>query len=353
MLLGCDAITACSADVLSKLDRNYSHAVINEQTSITSDFIQNRDADSPLDEVRSLIHQTVKRKRAYYLDSVLIANKACQNPIASNMVMLGFAWQQGLIPLTRPSIEQAILLNKVSVEMNTDAFHWGRCLAQNRIGTEQALGKVRAPALTLNEIIAKNSALLSEYHDKALAKRYCQRLNQIRSREKAQLNSHIISRIVAQEYARFLAIKDEFEVARLLTSAQFIAELDANFSPGYCLIYNLAPPSFKRSASKNSKPSKMALGQWLAPLLRRLASARKIRNTWLDPFRFTQERKADLRLLSEYEKLLIHITNTLSPQTHETLIELAESSHQIRGFGHIRAKSIEQGLALWRKAGVN
>ena len=46
--------------------------------------------------------------------------------IATNMFMLGYAWQKGWVPLARESIERAIELNGVAVDFNLQSFVWGR-----------------------------------------------------------------------------------------------------------------------------------------------------------------------------------------------------------------------------------
>ena len=56
------------------------------------------------------------------------------------MLMVGFAWQQGGIPVSRASILEAIRLNGVEVEMNLAAFEWGRRAAFDLAAAERAAG---------------------------------------------------------------------------------------------------------------------------------------------------------------------------------------------------------------------
>ena len=58
------------------------------------------------------------------------------------MFLLGFAWQQGLIPVSIDALERAIELNGTAVEDNLKALHFGRIAAWD----ETALGLPAAGA---------------------------------------------------------------------------------------------------------------------------------------------------------------------------------------------------------------
>ena len=95
--------------------------------------------------------------------------------IATNLMMLGFAWQRGLIPLAEAAILRAIELNGVAVEANQRAFAWGRRLAARPAEVNALLMTMRASAAepeTLDSVLAHRSGFLEGYQGKRLAGRY-------------------------------------------------------------------------------------------------------------------------------------------------------------------------------------
>jgi len=75
---------------------------------------------------------------------------------------------------------------------------------------------------------------------------------------------------------------------------------------------------------------------------------RGVRNTWLDPLRFSQTRRDEVATLAEYEALLSHLVQDLAPQTLAQACELAESASVIRGFGALRQAHAAPVRARWR-----
>ena len=347
LLLGCDAITASSEDALSKLDPQRSRAVLNDHATITSDYIHSPETPFPAQEIHGLVSESVLPGQAWFFDSTRIAERACGNPIASNMLMVGYAWQKGLIPLSRNAIECAIEINHVAIEMNLQAFNWGRCLADDAPNVIEQLNLVPAAEPTLDEIIELRANVLIEYQDQELAERYLTKINQLRNRESSAGNNEELSQVVAQQYARLLMIKDEFEVARLLSGEPFKAELDAQFEPGYTVKYHLAPPLLSRAEKNHEKPEKMSFGAWLNPALRYLSKQRTKRNTWLDPFRFSTERKADLALLQAYEILMDFVIDNLQTDNREEMLKQLTMAEQAKGFGQMRQDKAAELIAKW------
>jgi len=353
LLLGCDAITSGSEDVLAKLDKNRSCAIINSHASITADYLNHPDRPFPDTEIHRLIKSSVLPDRAWFVDSTEIASKACGDPIASNMLMTGYAWQMGLIPLGRHAIEHAIELNKVAVEMNLLAFNWGRRLAINEKEVKQALELVPGTPPMLDEVIEHNADMLREYQDDTLAERYLRRIDQLRSREHQYTGKSELSWIVTLQYARLLAIKDEYEVARLLTSQSFKDELSEQFEPGFKLSYHLAPPILAGNHDIQGNAPKKTFGAWLTPLLRLLANGRKIRNSMMDPFRYTAERRENLALLKAFERFIDTSANTLCSENHSELVSIAASVIKVSGYGHQRqqaTKAFIDGLPRYTRS---
>lgn len=347
LLLGCDAVTASSDDALAKLDPQRSRAVLNDHATITSDYIRNPNTPFPAQEIHNLISESVLPGQAWFFDSTSIAEQACGNPIASNMLMVGYAWQKGLIPLSRNAIERAIEINHVAIEMNLQAFNWGRCLAEDTPKVIEQLNLAPAAKPSLDEVIELRTNALIEYQDQELAERYLTKIEKLRGCESGVSDNQELSRVAAQQYARLLMIKDEFEVARLLSGVPFKAELDAQFEPGYTVRYHLAPPLLSRPEENHGNPTKMSFGAWLSPVLRFLSGQRTKRNTWLDPFRFSAERKADQALVLAYEELMDYVIDKLQTDNQEEMLKQLVMAEQVKGFGQMRQQKAEEVVAKW------
>ncbi len=350
LLLGCDAITASSEDALAKLNPKRSRAVLNNHATVTSDYIHHPDTPFPGEEIQTLIIKSVLSGQAWFFDSTRIAEQACGNPIASNMLMVGYAWQKGLIPLSRNSIEQAIEINQVAIEMNLQAFNWGRCLADDTDKVIKQLNLEPKPEPTLDEIIKHRIKALAEYQDQEMADRYKETISNLRRIESSASNGvgEKLTQVAAEQYARLLMIKDEFEVARLLSRKSFEAELKTQFESGYTVNYHLAPPLPTWLKHFFSSPSKIKFGAWLSPALSFLSNRRKTRNTWLDPFRFSVERKTDLALLYAFEALIEQVIGTLNADNQNDFLEKLELAGQVKGFGKLRHEKAESVMAKWR-----
>jgi indolepyruvate ferredoxin oxidoreductase len=263
------------------------------------------------------------------------------------MMMMGFAYQQGLLPLKASSIEQAIELNAVSIKMNTQAFQLGRLasadparLASLLKGADETLVPKTLDAMSLDEIIAHRSALLTDYQNSALAERYRQLVTQVRSAAAKAGFGDELPRAVAINYAKLLAYKDEYEVARLYTDGKFEKQIRGQFEGDFKINFNLAPPMLP-GVDASGRPRKRAFGAWMLPLFRLLAGMRGLRGTPFDVFGYSADRKLERDLIAGYEKDVVTVLGLLSPLTLDTATELLSLPDRIRGYGPVKAKSVE------------
>jgi indolepyruvate ferredoxin oxidoreductase len=153
---------------------------------------------------------------------------------------------------------------------------------------------------------------------------------------------------VARNLHRLLAVKDEYEVARLLTLPEFRARLDSEFEGDWKLHYHLAPTWLARPGPHGERPRKRRFGPWLGGALRVLARLRFLRGSALDPFRFGSERRTDRELLADYEETLVEILASLRADNHELACRLADAPAQIRGFGPVRERSVAATRPAWQ-----
>ena len=147
---------------------------------------------------------------------------------------------------------------------------------------------------------------------------------------------------MARYYAKLLAYKDEYEVARLHTDGAFEQKIDGMFEGDYKLVYHLAPPllAHNRSRSPASRARcASAPGCWrCSACLQRLKG---LRGTALDLFGHTDERRTERALIREYEQTVERLLAELTPQNHALAVQIASLPEEIRGFGHIKKRNVE------------
>jgi indolepyruvate ferredoxin oxidoreductase len=263
------------------------------------------------------------------------------------MFLLGYAHQQGLVPIGHEALEQAIELNGAAVAMNTAAFRWGRRAAHDRAAIE----RLAAPpatvvpftriAGTLDEIVAVRIKHLTGYQNAALAERYKALVGKVRAAEQKAISGHgdaslPLAEAVARCYSKLLSYKDEYEVARLHADAAFAAQLAGQFEGDYRLKFHLAPPLFSRRDPGTGHLIKQEFGAWMLPAFRMLAKLKGLRGTGFDIFGYTQERRTERALIGQYEALVAEVLAGLSPANHALAVKLASIPDDIKGYGHIK-----------------
>jgi len=265
--------------------------------------------------------------------------------------MLGYAYQLGQIPIGHDAIEEAIALNGAAVEMNRQAFRFGRLAAHDisaldRIITRETKDAAASGPQTLDDIVDHRANLLAAYQDDALAQRYRAKIDWIASLEKANAAGLSgLSEAVARGYYKLLAYKDEYEVARLYADPAFEAALKDAFEGDLKLEFHLAPPLLARKDKATGHPRKMHFGRWMLPAFRLLAKGKRFRGTRWDIFGHTDERKLERQMIADYERLLDEIEKHLSPAAHAVALELAALPTTIRGFGHVKQANYDAARA--------
>ena len=352
LLLGCDLIVSSHTDSLEKLARGHSRAVVNTHRSFTGDFTRNPDMRFPSDELMGRITATIGEDAADFLDATRIATALMGDSIATNLFMTGYAFQKGWIPLSLQSIETAIELNGVAVDANMKAFEWGRRAAADPV-TVQRAAEPAAPAeprfaQTLDEIVGRRMAFLTDYQNKAYARRYEELVRRVEraEREKAKGLSGL-AEAVARYYFKLLAYKDEYEVARLYAEAGgfFKDSLERQFEGDYRIEFNLAPPLLARPDKETGLPKKMRFGPSMMRGFGILAKLRFLRGTPLDPFGRTEERRTERQLIRDYEAIVEELLASLTADNHRLAVEIASIPDAIRGFGHVKAAHLGKAKA--------
>jgi indolepyruvate ferredoxin oxidoreductase len=343
LLLGCDMVVAAGPEALSRIEAGVTKAVVNSYVQPTASFVINNDLDFGADAMQKSIRDAAGGA-AGFVDGTGLATALMGDSIATNLFMVGYAWQKGLIPLRLESIHQAIELNAVAIEANKRTFDWGRLAAHDLAAVESQarplMREERRPPPTLVELIAQRAAFLTEYQDKDYADRYRSFVTDVLNYESARVTSRALTEAVARSLFKLMAYKDEYEVARLYTSGSFLQKLNAQFDGDFKLSFHLAPPLLARRDPQTGELIKREYGPWVFHVFRLLARLRRLRGTRLDIFGHTAERKQERRLIADYEKLIGGMVTELTPDNHVTAVELAQLPDQIRGFGHVKERNI-------------
>ena len=343
LLLGCDLVVSAGRDTAAVLRRGATHVVLNTYNAPTADFVLDPDTRLASAQLRRSIVEAAGEAEVDQLNATALATALLGNSIATNPFLLGFAWQKGCIPLSLEALTQAIELNGTAVEANKAAFTWGRCAAVDlaRVAAAAGISLEKPVPKELDEIIAVREALLVGYQSRRLARRYRALVERVRVAEAQRFSGGTaLAEAVARSYAKLLAVKDEWEVARLFVAPAFRAALRAEFGDEGRLEFQLAPPLFGRRDPVTGHVMKRSYGGWVMPVFRVLAALRFLRNTPLDPFARTSERRGERALIAEYEATIEEVLDRLSPETLPVAVALAMLPERIRGFGHVKERGM-------------
>ena len=338
-LIGCDLIVAAGDECVSKLNPR-TRAVISADLTPTADFARNPnwsvDADGLIERLQSALGDS-----ALVLDAQRLAASLLGDAIASNMFMLGAAWQKGLVPIRRGAIDRAIELNGVAIEANKQAFEWGRRAAHDPASVETLVGRDE-PAdegPSLSALIERRVAHLTDYRDAAYAARYSALIERVRAAETKGGLGESLTFAVARSYHKLLAVKDEWEVARLFAAPQFHQALAREFEGPYRLHFHIGAWPFARPDPSTGVITKGEAGPWAMIAFRVMARLKFLRGTWLDPFHNSEERKLERRLLAEFEADVEDLLVRLTPATHPLAVRVVGAYETIRGYGRVKEAS--------------
>jgi indolepyruvate ferredoxin oxidoreductase len=343
LVLACDILTSVGYEALAKMQKGVTKALVNTALVMPAQFTREPDLKFPLGSMEQEVKDAVGPGDAEFLDATKLATGLMGDSIATNLFMVGYAYQRGLIPLTEAAILKAIEINGAAVESNTMSFRWGRLAAVDpaRVAAAALPAAMKSDSQrlsqSLDEIIERRVKFLTEYQDAAYAQRYLSLLAKVREAEATAMPGITeLTEAVARYYFKLLAIKDEYEVARLYAETDFTAHVAAQFEGDYKLTFNLAPPIFNKPDPLTGVPKKSVYGPWMLKAFRVLAKMRKYRGTAIDVFGKTAERKMERALLADYEKVVDEIAAKLSTRNHATAVDLSSVPEYIRGYGHVK-----------------
>jgi len=288
-VIGCDIVVSSSPKASATYQAGTNFA-LNTAIMPTGDMILNRDANLNIDQRIKVIGETVGSRHLNSVDANRAAEILLGDVIYANVIMMGFAWQLGMIPVSLNSLNRAIELNSVAVDKNKIAFKIGRVLSGEDDAIDQLLPNTQIPIDSLDKLIEHRSKFLINYQNKNWAHRFRAKIEKLRQAELA-IGSDDISKAAAHSLFKLMSYKDEYEVARLHTQTGFKEKLDKMFEGNFTVQYHLAPPLLNRGTDHRGRPKKRAMSKGVYLGFSVLTKLKWLRGTFADPFGWTTERK--------------------------------------------------------------
>jgi indolepyruvate ferredoxin oxidoreductase len=410
LVLGCDMVVVNDYWALSKIREGRSHVVLNSYEAMPGTFTTRPDMQFPAADIVSAVRTALGGNAApasalQLVDATQLATALMGDAIAANLFMLGYAWQQGLVPISFDAIMRAVELNGAAIEMNKTAFAWGRLAVIDLAAVIDAAGIVRnAPTAaestpnalrllaptsseghesgldpqgaelrsadelrhvpadasdrdwfmplddarlsrSLDEVVARRVGFLSEYQDIGYAKRYGDFVAKVRAAEQAKApGSNDLSEAVARYAFKLMAYKDEYEVARLYTSGDFQKRIAQQFDGDYKIHFHLAPPLLAKKDA-DGRLLKREYGPWMFTAFKVMAKLRFLRGTAFDVFGRTEERRMERKLIEDYFATIETLLGKLDTGNVALAAEIASVPEHIRGYGHVKETHLHKAKA--------
>ncbi len=405
LVVGCDMVVVNDYWALSKVRAERSQVVLNTYEAMPGTFTTRPDMQFPAADIIAGIRVALGGRDPLLLDATQLATALLGDAIASNLFILGYAWQQGLVPISFEALMRAVELNGAAVAMNQQAFAWGRLAAVDPQAVQQAAGLVRnghtdaertpgplhdlppgewegnewgataAPRETgderelrglpghgggsdvaflpldderlsrsLDELVERRVRFLTEYQDAAYAARYRTLVDRVRTAEWDKAGSTALTETVARYYFKLMAYKDEYEVARLYTSGEFQRRLQQQFEGDFQVHFHLAPPLFAKK-DEQGRLIKQEYGPWMLKAFGLLAKLKFLRGGTFDIFGRTEERRGERQLIADYEQTVALLLEGLSDDRVALAVEIASIPEHIRGYGHVKEAHLHKAKA--------
>ena len=332
VLLGCDLVVSASKKTREILSKD-TFCVVNSKKQMTGDFARNSNLTFPYKNLLDELQVTVSKNNVFLQNFSKLAEDYIGDAIFGNIILLGYAFQKGLIPLTSKSIETAIEINGVSANKNIEAF----CLGRNLALKKDQIKEEKYESQKLENFVKYRSNFLRDYQNQEYSNKYLNAIASLSDLKIDSANKEKIGKVVAQNYFKLLSYKDEYEVARLHDSAEFKKSIEEQFEKGFKIKFNLAPAIF-------GNKQKYQFGSWMKLFFKVLKNLKFLRGTTFDIFGYTEERKTEKKLINIYEKDISYVINSFDSEKFDHFVEFLNWPDQIKGYGHVKSKSIDKAI---------
>jgi indolepyruvate ferredoxin oxidoreductase len=353
LVIACDSIVGAHKTTLAVMQAGRTYVALNTHGTPTAGFVTNADWQFPGGHCETAIRNSVGEAGLGAFDAEQVAVQLLGDSIYTNPLMLGYAWQQGRVPLSLAALTRAIELNGVQVDNNKAAFEWGRRCAHDLAGVQalfaqrqaqQVIQFVKKPSLA--ETVKTRVAFLTDYQDADYAAQYRAFVQQVENAEARLGPDRRLSEAVARYLFKLMAYKDEYEVARLHTSAAFTAKIADMFEGDVKLVHHLAPPLIAKTNGRGELV-KRPFGPWMRSAFGLLAKMKGLRGTALDVFGRSEERLTERALIVEYRACIEELLAGLNIGNHALAADIARIPEDIRGYGHVKARHLTAARAKW------
>jgi indolepyruvate ferredoxin oxidoreductase len=352
LLLGADIVVTSGADTLLRIGKGRTHAVVNRHVAPTADFATHPDLDLSPARMEQSIRGAAGDERCHFVDATALATALLGDAIATNLFLVGWALQRGLLPVSLAALERAVELNGRGIAMNKRALAWGRLAAVDPAAVERsARPGLRADAAaaepSLDELVSSRVALLTAYQNARWAARYRTLVERVaaRERERCGAGATPLAAAVARYAAKLMTYKDEYEVARLYTDGSFRAQLAREFESWDRLEIQLAPQIANPRDPDTGRAKKRSLGAWMFGALALMKHGKLLRGTPLDPFGWTAHRRLERELIRDYEAAVDELCAGLTAENRAVAVAIASVPEQIRGFDLVKEKQLADAQA--------
>jgi indolepyruvate ferredoxin oxidoreductase len=350
LVIACDSIVGAAKYTLTVMQQGRTFVALNTHGTPTASFVKNADWQFPGGACESAVRASVGDALVGAFDAETVAVQLLGDSIYTNPLMLGYAWQQGRIPLSHAALMRAIELNGVQIDNNKAAFEWGRRCAHD-LAAVQALFKaqqviqfVKKPGL--DEMLRTRVNFLTGYQDAAYAETYRVFVEKVRAAETPLGGGTALSEAVARYLFKLMAYKDEYEVARLHTDPAFTTKVAEMFEGDYKLVHHLAPPGIAKTNARGELV-KQPFGPWVRSAFGLLAKMKGLRGGALDLFGRSEERRMERALITEYRFCIEELLKTLNAGNRALAVEIARIPEDIRGYGHVKARHLAAARPKW------
>ena len=355
-LLCFDLLVATEERNVSRYRADRTVAIVSTSEVPTGQIVAKPEVHFPaVASLEAVIRRTTRESENVYLDAERIAETVLGNHLASNIVCVGAAYQQGLIPLPEKCIVEAIKLNGAATKLNLEAFRWGRMVVSHPELVSEALARannsqsVHRAALDsaliplvdwasgdLRRMIEIRTQDLYEYQDVAYAKSYSDFVRQVAEREALVTGLSTVGGEVAAALHKLMAYKDEYEVARLHLDSAAEAAIASQFGDDVKVYWQLHPPILRAMGLKR----KISLGPWFKPTFVMLRGLRRLRGSKFDIFGYTKLRRTERALIEQYRETMTRAIDLLEVANHDEVRDLARLAGTVRGYEHIKERAI-------------
>ncbi|MDZ4671263.1 MAG: indolepyruvate ferredoxin oxidoreductase family protein [Phototrophicales bacterium] len=364
-----DLLSAVEPANMSRASKAKTRAIVSTSETPTGAMVISTSEQYPkTSRLLNMLGQVTNKDETVCLNANGLAEMLFDSHMAANSIMIGAAYQRGLLPISAEAIERAIELNGVSVKTNIQAFRVGRQVVANpdwvktitihRHGDLSIQPVISAQARHLIDSIGSEGDLLAlleiripeliAYQNIAYAQKYAMFVRDTLQKETARVGKNQLTEAVARYLYKLMAYKDEYEVARLHTRPEFRETLSEEFGQKAGIKYMLLPPILRAIGLKK----KIGFGRWFDVMYGMLKRMKMLRGTPLDVFGYAKVRRVERQLPALYCAMITECLENLADDNYVKAVKLAELPDMIRGYEYIKLRNVSKFWVEVEKTGL-